>query len=368
MRLVWLGLFATAGNHAMTANALSLHMSNQPPPKPPPTSNSLSQVYKSIGNKAVERAGNQEWPDSTDANRLFATDINPASGDSPDHQRAHRFSYVLPSFPKGDGPLAVAALLDATGGRNAGSGPIIRESVDVFEAFVRDLQEILATGAADMVKELLEQNIWRVPLGTHHITVAVFQEHPSLFWNEQDKKRCSLVQENEAERIRQSLSSYFLESSSPRHAPPKLKLDSLLLTDTGAMIAGFIDDTDPFFATHAGDSATFQAIRVACSQIAISVIGEDRLTSRPKNLIHTTVGRVLALPSPLTSAQKQAVAELIKFYNKQVLPKVVKKLHHGGQDSFALTELTMLREIVWTLQDFKEYQTWHLMPTAGLIE
>jgi hypothetical protein len=62
------------------------------------------------------------------------------------------------------------------------------------------------------------------------MTVAVFQEHPKLLTLEEFR----FVLESEAEQIQQLISDYILQSSP---GPALLTLDSLVITDAGALIA-----------------------------------------------------------------------------------------------------------------------------------
>jgi hypothetical protein len=98
--------------------------------------------------------------------------------------------------------------------------------------------------------------------------------------------------------------------------------------------------------------------------MAEAAIGQ--LTSRPKKLIHVTAGRVLTLPNGVTIEQRRAVTELARRYNNEVFPEKVKLLREskpGGQGaSWSLTEITMIRDVVWTLRKIKEYGSWFLRP------
>lgn len=295
----------------------------------------LSQVYQEIASKALRV---KNWPDSTNADLLF--------------QRGKNGEYLIPSFEEQEAPLGVTAIVD----RNKDARRITQECDQIFASFVNDLVDaIAATDSKDPrekvvkhdVAEELEKYIWRVPEGTHHMTLAVFQENPSLLLDEAEKLKCQRVEEHVAMKVYQEISNYI--NNTDQVYSPRLKLDSLLLTGDGAMIAGFIDTSN-----------LFEVMRTSLSGIAAAIIGD--LTSRPKKLMHVTVGRVLALPQDLSPTQRQAVNSLVRQYNSDILPKKVTSMKNTmpQEASFALTELTMIRDIVWTLRKIKEYGTFHL--------
>lgn len=303
---------------------------------------SLSQVYKEIGAKALDIG--EAWPDSHVSNLLF--------------QRDDKGAYLIPSFPEQDATLAVAALLH----RSRDTREMLKEFDAIFASFLQDLRTSFCTNAGagataqdpnrqnsiNLLEEELERYIWRIQEGTHHIVLAVFQEHPSLLLKESDKAKWYRVEEADAEAVYHKIASQ--QPMDNQLPSPRLKLDSMLLTRDGAMIAGFVDTT-----------GSFQNIRASCLEIAHTVLGGG--TSRPKNLIHVTMGRVLALPQNLNAAQRQGVAKLVHDYNTQILPDTVAKIMQSSQPqgaSFLLEELTMFRDLVWTLIKIKEYGSWHL--------
>ena len=279
----------------------------------------LSSVYKEIASRALSV---ENWPDTTTYNKLLRRD---ALG-----------VFQIPSFPVSEAPLAVVTLLD----QNPAARQIIRECDEVFELFLNDLQNILpSTG-------WIGRNVWRSIQGTHHITIAVFQENPSLLINAEDRKRCRTVPEDVAEELFSQLSTRQL-----RHAnlvAPILQLDSLVITGDGVMIAGFVEQS----------RNSFRAIRNSCLQIAGTILGE--LTSRPKKLIHVTVGRVLELPRDTNQTQQIAVNQLVREYNSQILPEKVAIIKSSlpNKATFALTEVTMIRDVVWMLRKIKTYGSW----------
>lgn len=281
---------------------------------------SLSSVYKKMASRALQVPS---WPDSATSNKLFR----------------RNGSYVIPTFPITEAPLAVAALLD----HNHSARRILKDCDRVFETFLSEIQ--IALSSSMHLTRNLERNVWRITPGTHHITVAVFQEHPSLLLDETDRGRWRPVQENVAEQVFSELSSH--QQNNDRLMAPMLQLDSLLITGDGVMIAGFVDRLE-----------SFQKIRLSCLEIARSVIGE--LTSRPKKLMHVTLGRVLAMPDGINVNEQQAVNELVRTYNTRILPEKVVSMRKSLPDdaSFWLTEVTMIRDVVWMLREIKYYGSW----------
>jgi len=313
---------------------------------------SLSKSYKEIAKTALVV---ENWPEG---NSIFFKDEDGV--------------FTIPSFPEEDAPLAVVAMLD----RNENARNILSECGKIFASFLSDLRAALVGSAADYdsnenktdaigsgtesfvgfdnttssLTAEIDRCIWRVPVGTHHITVAVFQEHPSILARESDKQKWRRVEEDVAEEVFSQVSSYQEENSVVIGAPI-LHLESLLLTRDGALLAGFVD-TSP--------SSSFQHLRTSALQIAASIVDGD-LTSRPKNLIHVTLGRLLALPEDLSDAQRTEANSLVRRYNTEILPAQTSYLHESIQPqgaTFELTELTMIRDIVWTLQKIREYGSW----------
>lgn len=290
----------------------------------------LSQIYKEIAKRTNEM---EHWPDDANAKFLFPKDSNGA--------------YQIPSFPEQDAPLAVVAIVD----RNEAGSQIMKQCGEIFEAFCQELKEILASNGDRDIQKIeadLERYILRTPQGTHHSTVAVFQENPALLLDETEKKKYSRVDEAIAEKLYLDIARHQEQNI----CSPQLVLDSILLTPDGAMIAGFVD---------VSSACNYQQIRVSSIEMAEKTIGQ--LTSRPKKLIHVTAGRVLSLPVGLTVAQRKAVTELVQWYNSVVLPAKVKSMLESPDGaSWTLTEISMIRDIVWTLRKIKEYGSWHLQP------
>lgn len=297
-----------------------------------PSSELLSKTYQNIATKTLETV--DTWPNSKTLLSLLPQ--NETNG-----------KYYIPTFLEHEAPLGVAAILH----RSLESALILEQCDKIFEQLCKDLHQIFNDNT---MEEDDDSWYWKIPKGTHHITVAIFHEHPTLLHNPTDKGRWKVIAEDMVEQLYDKIVNHFKQKLSSLPTPT-LTLDSVLLTPDGAMIAGFIDTT-----------GSFPIIRSEIINIAHNVLGD--LTSRPKNLIHATVGRILHLPTlGLSKEQQMAVADLVRRYNTQILPEMVKSIHQStnvsgndGDGTFTLTELTMLRDITWTLRKYKEYGSWRL--------
>eukprot|EP00542_Grammatophora_oceanica_P021163 CAMPEP_0194034824 /NCGR_PEP_ID=MMETSP0009_2-20130614/7265_1 /TAXON_ID=210454 /ORGANISM="Grammatophora oceanica, Strain CCMP 410" /LENGTH=161 /DNA_ID=CAMNT_0038675911 /DNA_START=103 /DNA_END=585 /DNA_ORIENTATION=- len=120
---------------------------------------------------------------------------------------------------------------------------------------------------------------------------------------------------------------------------PDLRLDSLLWTPDGALIAGFVDETEP----------RFESLRESTTEIAGRVLDGRLTASRPKTLIHVTLGRFLAdagLGSGVNQRDLSEFAKLARTYNEDILPTLVQRI---GKDERAgrmrITELSLVRNL-----------------------
>ena len=75
----------------------------------------------------------------------------------------------------------------------------------VFAEFYHDLFSVLQTYADSIrdshLKQVLDGATWRTAEGTHHITAAVFQEHPILLLKPKEKSNCNRVEEYSTQPI-----------------------------------------------------------------------------------------------------------------------------------------------------------------------
>ena len=290
----------------------------------------LSQTYLDIAQRANQL---KRWPDSKDfCEECLVLD-----------QQTGTFS--LPRFIDGNGPIGVFGFLHD----NPSARSILKECDLAFEAFCGEIcEDILQDDSKRQL--MMEHWILQSPPTSHHITVAILQEHPSFLRDPEDLEKWRPLTDD----CILSLSLRFQKRH--RTLPlPILELDSLLFTPDGAMIAGFVD-TCP--------SKRFDQLRASCREIAKQEMG-DLMTTRPKNLIHATIGRVIGLPqsSRVSTPQDEALAELCQKYNDQILPATVEKIRNcqsTGCGSFALEEISLVRNTVWMLEEFIEYARWNI--------
>lgn len=264
-------------------------------------------------------------------------------------------SYRLPTFPDGNGPLGVFGFLHG----NSQAKSIMTACDDVLDEFCNDIRAnvLLLNTEHDQQLSAAAMDHWilRSPPTSHHISVAILQENPSFLLDPTDLEKWKPVSNATIQTLALLLEQEHLSGGSP---PPRIKLDQLLWTPDGALIAGFVDDNDDDTdEIEDVDNAGFDRLRQSSRTIARDVLG-DILTTRPKNLIHATVGRVIGLPPGASDAQYQALAELARHYNEEVLPATVEKIQQECGGSFELQDLSLARNTVWMLHEYAEYATW----------
>lgn len=190
----------------------------------------------------------------------------------------------------------------------------------------------------------LSRMLWVVDERSYHICVSVFHEHPSLL-PEEERRKWRRVDERLGERLAAAL-----RASTGALAPPTLQLDSLSITADGAFIAGFVDDAHGAFA----------ALRAAAGRCGEETIGGE-LTSRPKALIHVTLGRLLGVPAALSDEQRERIAHLVRRHNAHVLPARVARAPHA----LTMHSLSLARDQVWWMTEYSLLDTWPLDGSWG---
>ena len=257
----------------------------------------LSDVYTKIAQQA---SGTTDWPQNDGFRSLLHADANDA--------------LHPPRFDDGHGPIGVYALLND----NDGFRTVLKRCTEAFDEFCRD-------GKC--------RHVYRPDPSTHHICVTVFHEHPSLLQDPDVQKLWKPVAaETElklAEAVHASLPS----------RPVPLRLDRLLFTPDGALIAGFVGDD-------------FRSLRSSVAAAGRDVLGD--LTSRPKSLIHVTIGRIL------DTAVAIDTQHMIPEYHQQHFPALVDSLQ--GIELW-VRDVALLREKVWMLNEYRTIRTWRLEST-----
>lgn len=147
----------------------------------------------------------------------------------------------------------------------------------------------------------------------------------------------------------------------------RLRLDSILLTPDGAMIAGFDecpnndDDDDDNDDPTEGVVDSFKGLKQQCTSIGRRRIGA--LTSRPKNLIHVTLGRVLDMgggghhTTSTNAAGIDGGVVSVARWNDAILPQRVSQL---PVREWTLDHVSLLRNKVWLCEETEIYKTWSL--------
>lgn len=283
----------------------------------------LSGAYASIRRECVERADG--WPHS--ANILAKFEQDEATG-------------VLspPRFDDGHGPLGVYAMLHD----NAGALALLRWCRGAFEQLVRELAAPLSPAQRARLALLTFKPEER----TYHTVVAVFHEHPSLLSEEQ---------KDDWRPVDPPLCEACAAALQRRHEPmraPTLALDSMCLTADGALIAGFVDDDEEAFAALRASSVE------EAQEVIVGAVG-GALTSRPKRLIHVTLGRLLGAPEGLGSSERAHFASVAARYNEEALPGWLAS-EGGPPREFTLERLSLVRDEIWPMQGFTELASWRL--------
>ena len=303
-------------------------------------SGDLSQVYQDIAQQANQL---ERWPDSA----KFCEEClvyNPEKG-----------TYNLPHFVDGHGPIGIFGFLN----RNPIARSILDECDKVFDEFCVEVQKNICASYNDN-DGFIENWILQSPKTSHHVTVAILQEHPSFLRDPTDIANWQPLSEETIQCLSGAFEQQHHDNQQHHHdnqqhesgidGCPELELDSVLWTPDGAMIAGFVDINN-----------TFDTIRQSYRNIAQKELG-DLLTTRPKNLIHVTIGRIVGLPPGASNTDYDVLRDLSLLYNTKVFPTLVQKVvneeSHGGR--FRLDELSLARNTIWMLQEYVEYSRWSI--------
>jgi hypothetical protein len=293
----------------------------------------LSSLYQQIRDQAIQTP---HWPASQTISQAFECGNN---------------VYHAPSFEDGNGPVALVALFSES--ENPSALPLIQNCLSQFDQFIQDLSAVATNShtredqsrnTEPNPKSILHLIDAKVP----HICILVFQEHPSLLTPEQHIHWRS-VDEATVDALYNDLSSKVFHNVTSSIG---LQLDSILLTPDGAMIAGFI----PMDAIAL---STYQFIQTESSTVARNLL-QTELTSRPKQLIHVTLGRILGFQESARINDSAQIQDLVRQYNLEVLPAFVAKCQMTNQHIWHLQDITLLRNNVWLCEENTIYRVWDL--------
>ena len=296
---------------------------------------SLSSLYQQIREQAIQTP---HWPAAQTIRDAF---------EFKDH------AYHAPSFDDGNGPIALVALFSESD--NPSALPLIQDCVSQFNQFTQDLCDLITqkedrSGSPPFVVQP-ESKLHVIAATVPHICIIVFQEHPSLLSPEQHI-HWRPVDEATVHELSNDLSAnVFCNVTSSI----ELQLDSILLTPDGAMIAGFIPIDEIALSS-------YQYLQTESAGVARSRL-QTELTSRPKQLIHVTLGRILGYKEHARmDAQNSGrhIQNLIRRYNVELLPSFVAKCQVNNQHIWSLQHVTLLRNTVWLCEENTIYNMWDL--------
>lgn len=296
---------------------------------------SLRSLYKELRAKTFSAAAANHWPDRSSRASLGRGLTSNAT-------------HVWPNRFNEHGPLQVAAFLD----KNVAAMALIQKvRHDVFEPFVASVLDALGKPA----RERVAAGVYWPASHSLHVVMTVFSEHPSLL-DEAQRQRwqpVSVKQEQMlATRVRicarsllhlPRLDAYRFVSRmcqlrttvlAPGATPP-LAIDfrGCIVTPDGSMIATFVE---------ADTGASLGDLRTRLSTAGTTELGE--LNSRPKKLIHVTVGRLLTWPYELLdAAAAERVGRVVASWADSLEAK------RGTRERLWLTELELVRDVRWMM-------------------
>ena len=301
-----------------------------------PTSRSLSEIYASIREQATHHT--PDWP----RNQQFVSLL---------HKEKDTGHIVPPKFIDGLGPVGAYALLkDNT------------QAQAIFRCCLKGATASFVKEAAPLYQHSLKDWFAYQPSPESlHMCIVIFQEHPSLLKGDADMK--DIWQPIPPEALLPFLEKVTTVLVNGFDTMP-LRLDSIFWTPDGALIAGLTEDVaDQVVATNDNSiipryshtrERSFTRLRNTCKSVAEENLPIP-LTSRPKKLIHVTLGRILFKPK--SPSKEEQLHALMKRYNQQVLPSLLDRIRSAPEYNhgrFAVQEIHLLREIVWMCNHYVE--------------
>lgn len=255
---------------------------------------------------------------------------------------------VPPSFEKGKGPIGSVALHS----RNAQGAELFRIARSVMDAFIKDLtSRIFGIFSTAVGESWSERTVWFCPEEFFHTIVTVFMEAEEIVDDPEVQAKCRKVSDEERTELAETLKMGCKEVP-----PPHLRVIGYRITPDGAFLVLFEEDE-----AKDTEGASFTDLRQRTAQIGTEVLGE--LTSRPKNIVHATVGRVLEEPEDLTEAQRGALTGTVYIWAEALGEG---KWPQGSENSGSAlpglgTVLTtdrifMYQETGWWLTEFDEVE------------
>lgn len=280
---------------------------------------SLSDVYLEIRHQCVEDA--MLWPRAETMQGIFARDEGGL--------------VKSPIWEDGKGPVGLYAKLS-----------ISSEHVNILRKCRLTFEDFLAQLSHNMLCELRDEfkrSCYLCPEPTWHMCVLIYHENPDLI-SESERMHWQHIDPEMAD----ALASGVRKCTESLRAPT-LTLDSLSICSDGALIAGFVDDAHGCFST----------LRSVARDAGREILNGE-LTSRPKRLMHVTLGRVLALP-PLSFAERAACTRTLLKFNNETLPEVARSI----STKLVISSVSLGRDNSFGLVKFDEMSTWSLQLPGG---
>ena len=284
----------------------------------------LERAYREIGRAGVGALELRDWPRSSYF--LEHCETRPEDG------------ALLPRRFETDPVVGVSCEL----GEDREHVQLLETAQRVFSDILQEARERCLTAAAS--REFATRGIWWAPRESFHAVVSIFSEHPDLL-DRDARRRWTPVPEDKLEHelgveLRSDLWAYPVP-------PINLRLHGYRFCADGALIACFVDaDADGGNGEPGGaekkkeenapeevDAAdavdarvAFGALRRRVKALGVKTLGA--LSSRPKRIIHVTLGRVLRLPDALMDdAQREALLAHLR--------RVAAKLHANETVDFS---------------------------------
>ena len=297
----------------------------------PPPSLLLRAKYRGIRDSTLTIADRGLWPDSA-ARASFSRGLVLRKNTSTTSARPRRFAR--------DGPLQVTAFLAKD---QVALSLVHAAREQVFAPFCASLLDAIGAPSA---RAAVAENIHWPRDDSAHIVVTVFSEHPSLLEPDQ---RASWRSVTPAQT--DALGSHLEKDVFGDAIAPSLVLDAYVLTPDGSMILGFIEAAEAEGAA-GGGSSSLGALRSRIGAAGVAVLGE--LNSRPKALIHVTVGRLLVWPSEELDASSRArvnrvVATWTHALASGSLPGGAGGALPGVGQRIELKQMELCRDVRWMM-------------------
>ena len=249
----------------------------------------LVRVYRGISEECVAAVEAGDWPRSS---YLLSHCVPAPTVASEGASLEGTAGSLVPRRFEEDPVVGLNALL----GTDPRHVRMLTEARRLFGAFVDELGGHVAE--AERRRELAVH--WCAP-SSWHTVVAIFQENPALL-PEAEREQWRPVAREAVDELGAELAASFAADPARELA---IRLHGYRLTADGAMIAVFLDDEASGGVGGDDGGGGFTALRARAKEVGTATLGA--LTSRPKKLIHVTIGRVLKLPDGISAEVRRMV-------------------------------------------------------------